>query len=65
MMNSKTKDLNDQLIQKMQVEELKEMVSNLQFETFVRETDIFDVDEDSEINDSSEFISADNENRPT
>ena len=61
MMNSKTKDLNDQLIQKMQVEELKEMVSNLQFETFVRETDIFDVDDDSDINDSSEFISADNE----
>lgn len=60
-MNSKTKDLNDQLIQKMQVEELKEMVSNLQFETFVRETDIFDVDDDSDINDSSEFISADNE----
>lgn len=61
MMNSKTKDLNDQLIQKMQVEELKEVVSNLQFETFVRETDIFDIDDDSEINDSSEFISADNE----
>ncbi len=61
MMNSKTKDLNDQLIQKMQVEELKEMVSNLQFETFVRETDIFDVDDESDINDSSEFISADNE----
>ena len=60
-MNSKTKDLNDQLIQKMQVEELKEIVSNLQFETFVRETDIFDVDDDSDINDSSEFISADNE----
>jgi hypothetical protein len=60
-MNSKTKDLNDQLIQKMQVEELKEMVSNLQFETFVRETDIFDVDDDSDINDSSEFISTDNE----
>lgn len=61
MMNSKIKDLNDQLIQKMQVEELKEIVSNLQFETFVRETDIFDVDDDSDINDSSEFISADNE----
>lgn len=61
MMNSKIKDLNDQLIQKMQVEELKEMVSNLQFETFVRETDIFDVDDDSDINDSSEFISTDNE----
>ena len=61
MMNSKTKDLNDQLIQKMQVEELKEMVSNLQFETFVRETDIFDHDDVSDINDSSEFISADNE----
>ena len=61
MMNSKTKDLNDQLIQKMQVEELKEMVSNLQFETFVRETDIFDLDDESDINDSSEFISADNE----
>jgi hypothetical protein len=60
-MNSKTKDLNDQLIQKMQVEELKEMVSNLQFETFVRETDIFDHDDVSDINDSSEFISADNE----
>jgi hypothetical protein len=60
-MNSKTKDLNDQLIQKMQVEELKEMVSNLQFETFVRETDIFDLDDESDINDSSEFISADNE----
>ena len=50
MMNSKTKDLNDQLIQKMQVEELKEMVSNLQFETFVRETDIIDVDDDSDTN---------------
>ena len=61
MMNSKIKNLNDQLIQKMQVEELKEIVSNLQFETFVRETDIFDIDDDSEINDSSEFISADNE----
>jgi hypothetical protein len=61
VMNSKTKDLNDQLIQKMQVEELKEMVSNLQFETFVRETDIFDLDDESDINDSSEFISADNE----
>ncbi len=61
MMNSKTKDLNDQLIQKMQVEELKEMVSNLQFETFVRKTDIFDLDDESDINDSSEFISADNE----
>ena len=61
MMNSKTKDLNDQLIQKMQVEELKEMVSNLQFETFIRETDIFDLDDESDINDSSEFISADNE----
>ncbi len=61
MMNSKTKDLNDQLIQKMQVEELKEMVSNLQFETFVRETDIFDIDDESDINDSSEFISTDNE----
>ena len=61
MMNSKTKDLNDQLIQKMQVEELKEMVSNLQFETFVRKTDIFDLDDVSDINDSSEFISADNE----
>ena len=60
-MNSKTKDLNDQLIQKMQVEELKEMVSNLQFERFVRETDIFDLDDESDINDSSEFISADNE----
>ena len=60
-MNSKTKDLNDQLIQKMQVEELKEMVSNLQFETFVRETDIFDIDDESDINDSSEFISTDNE----
>jgi hypothetical protein len=60
-MNSKTKDLNDQLIQKMQVEELKEMVSNLQFETFVRKTDIFDLDDESDINDSSEFISADNE----
>jgi hypothetical protein len=60
-MNSKTKDLNDQLIQKMQVEELKEMVSNLQFETFVRKTDIFDLDDVSDINDSSEFISADNE----
>ncbi len=60
-MNSKIKNLNDQLIQKMQVEELKEIVSNLQFETFVRETDIFDIDDDSEINDSSEFISADNE----
>jgi hypothetical protein len=60
-MNSKTKDLNDQLIQKMQVEELKEMVSNLQFETFIRETDIFDLDDESDINDSSEFISADNE----
>ena len=65
MMNSKTKDLNDQLIQKMQVEELKEMVSNLQFETFIRETDIFDLDDESDINDSSEFISADNENRPS
>jgi hypothetical protein len=64
-MNSKTKDLNDQLIQKMQVEELKEMVSNLQFETFIRETDIFDLDDESDINDSSEFISADNENRPS
>jgi len=61
VMNSKTKDLNDQLIQKMQVEELKEMVSNLQFETFIRETDIFDLDDESDINDSSEFISADNE----
>ena len=60
-MNSKTKDLNDQLIQKMQVEELKEMVSNLQFETFVRKTDIFDLDDESDINDSSEFISTDNE----
>lgn len=61
MMNSKTKDLNDQLIQKMQVEELKEIVSNLQFETFVRETDIFENEDESDISDSSEFISAENE----
>jgi hypothetical protein len=61
-MNSNTNKNNDQLIQNMKVEDLKNMIANLQFETFIRDADIFEDEDESDKTDTSELNSADNKN---